>query len=136
MFQKLIHQDRNLVYSGYIGGNAPTTGAGIAVDDTGNAFVTGETFALAEFPIINAYQPHSGGNADVYLSKIAPNGGSPIYSTYIGGSGYDSGASIAIDPDGNAYITGTTNSPNFPITKRGSAASLRGLGCFYTKDES
>ena len=54
---KIDSSGSSLVYSGYLGGNAPTTGAGIAVDDTGNAFVTGETYALTEFPIINAYQP-------------------------------------------------------------------------------
>jgi PKD repeat protein len=112
---KIDSTGSSLVYSGYLDGNSPTTGAGIAVDNAGNAFVTGETYALAEFPIVNAFQSQSGGNADVYLTKIAPNGGSTIYSTYIGGSGYDSGASIAIDSAGNAYITGTTDSPNFPI---------------------
>ena len=49
------------MYSGYIGGNAPTTGAGIAVDTSGNAFVTGETYALSGFPIIHAYQPYNTG---------------------------------------------------------------------------
>ena len=75
----------------------------------------------------------SGGNADVYLTKIAPNGGSPIYSTYIGGSGYDSGASIAIDPAGNAYITGATNSPNFPIKNAAQQNPSGALDAFILK---
>jgi|HubBroStandDraft_1064217.scaffolds.fasta_scaffold04255_1 hypothetical protein len=102
-----------LVYSTYLGGSGTDWGNGIAVDGSGNAYVTGLT-ASEWFPTLNPLQKHYGGNADAFVSKLNPTGSALIYSTYLGGSGSESGFSIAVDSAGNAYITGGTNSTDFP----------------------
>ncbi len=111
----------NLVYSTYLGGtgSGPSeNGAGIAVDASGNAFITGTTVA-SDFPITpgTAFQSvvlGTGGTA--FLTELNPTGSALVYSSYFGGSGGDAGQGIALDASGIAYITGTTTSFNFPIT--------------------
>jgi hypothetical protein len=111
---KLNAAGNALVYSTYIGGSGDDTGFGIAVDASGNAYVTGET-ASTNFPTVNAIQPAFGGGAfDAFVLKLNAVGSSLIYSTFLGGSGSDSGRSIAVDDSGNAYVTGNTGSINFP----------------------
>ncbi|MGI9103240.1 MAG: choice-of-anchor D domain-containing protein [Terriglobales bacterium] len=107
--------DPVLSYSTYLGGNDFDNATSIAADASGNVYVTGVTSSL-NFPTSNAVQPSKGGSSDVFVAKLDPTGASLIYSTYLGGSGWDSAASIAVDADGNAYITGTTNSMDFPVT--------------------
>jgi hypothetical protein len=109
-----------LIYSTYLGGSNRDEGYGIAVDRTGNAYVTGLTTSF-DFPIKNPLQPTYGGHADVFVSKIDPTGSALVYSTYLGGSGvdlgcggYDAGSGIAVDSAGNAYVTGLTCSTDFP----------------------
>ena len=101
-----------LVYSTYLGGAAEDHGDGIAVDSAGNASVTGETYST-NFPTANAFQPVSGGMT-AFVTKLNTAGAGLIYSTYLGGTGGDSGEAIAVDSKGNAYVTGLTNSVNFP----------------------
>jgi len=104
-----------LVYSTFLGGNGWDSGRAITVDSTGAAYVTGFTKS-GNFPTINAIQVlHGGGLWDAFITKINPAGSSIIYSTYIGGSGKDMGEDIAIDSQGNAYVTGWTLSTNFPL---------------------
>ncbi|HLX84772.1 MAG TPA: SBBP repeat-containing protein [Terriglobales bacterium] len=103
-----------LVYSTYLGGGVGAQGTSIAVDSTGNVYVTG--LAGANFPLVNPLQPTYGGNFDAFVSKINPSGSALVYSTYLGGSGQDLGFGIAVDSAGNAYVTGNTGSPNFPTT--------------------
>jgi hypothetical protein len=104
----------------YPGGNNGTTQA-LAVDSAGSIYVTGYTYS-SDFPMQAAYQgappaKMSGSNwPSVFVSKFSPDGGSLVYSTYIGGNGLDYGYAIAVDWDGEAYVTGTTTSPDFPIT--------------------
>jgi Beta-propeller repeat len=112
--------DPVLAYSTYLGGIGSDSGFGIAVDTEGNAHVTGETFA-PNFPTIpGAFQQSdpdpAPGHSDVFVSKLNPAGSALIYSTYLGGHGHDSGFGIAVDGDGNAYITGRTESRDFPTT--------------------
>src|SRR5262249_31663390 len=104
-----------IVYSTYLGGNDQEFGRGIAVDSAGNAYVTGLT-ASNTFPTANAFQPnHAGGsNADAFVTKLNPAGAALVYSTYLGGSGIESGDGIAVDASGNAYAVGETSSPDFP----------------------
>jgi len=102
-----------LVYSTYLGGSAADYGQGITVDSAGNAYVTGFT-ASTNFPTANALQGTSGGNADAFVTKLNPTGSVLVYSTYLGGSFTDYGYGIAVDSAGSAYITGETNSANFP----------------------
>lgn len=104
-----------LVYSTYLGGSGEDAAINIAVDLYGNAYVTGFTDSL-NFPIQNALQPtFGGGEFDAFVSKINVSGSGLVYSTYLGGSGDDEGFGLTVDSCGNAYVTGRTNSDNFPI---------------------
>jgi hypothetical protein len=102
-----------LVYSTYLGGNDADYGDGIAIDSSGNAYVSGEA-ASANFPILNALQPTRNGLIDAFVSKINPSGSAFVYSTFFGGSGADEGFSIAVDSAQNVYLTGATTSFNLP----------------------
>src|SRR5208337_4190756 len=108
---KLNPAGNALVYSTYLGG--VTSGNGIAVDAAGNAYVTGAT-ASTGFPTVNPLQPSFGGVVDAFVAKLNPTGSALVYSTYLGGSGIDGGSGIAVDSAGNAYVTGTTLSTDFP----------------------
>ena len=118
---KLAPNGRYLVYSTYLGGEADDRGRGIAVDSQGNAYVTGETSSYSPgFPTTpGAYERHNCGDIDVFITKLAPGGHALVYSTYLGGEDNDYGQSIAVDSEGNAYVTGYTDSvssPGFPTT--------------------
>ncbi len=112
---KLNSTGSKLLYSTYLGGDDFDLGLGIAVDPTGNAYVTGITESDEDFPIVNAVQPTSGGLADAFVAKLSPTGSKLIYSTYLGGSDFERGLGIAADAAGNAYVTGLTHSANFPV---------------------
>src|SRR5208282_2258190 len=111
-----------LIYSTYLGSdvnecvcNTFANPVGIAVDNAGNAYVTGQTFA-ANFPVTpGAFQTTSGG-ANAFVTKINPTGTALVYSTYLGGSGFDAGYAITVDSSGDAYVTGRASSTNFPVT--------------------
>jgi len=105
--------DPILVYSTFLGGSGPEKGFGIAVDDSGCAYVVGATYS-PDFPLQNPYQS-SAIILDVFITKLASSGNSLIYSTYLGGSDWDQGLGIAVDSFGAAYITGLTASVDFPI---------------------
>jgi hypothetical protein len=115
-----------LVYSTYLGGSLGDTGYGIAVDSTGNAYITGFTEST-DFPTKNPLQAALNGEANAFVSKINPTGLALVYSTYLGGSGADFGAGIAVDRIGRAYVTGPTSSTDFP-TKNPLQAALDGDG--------
>ena len=103
-----------LVYSTYLGGSdGGEVGGGITVDTFGNAYVTGHTGAI-DFPTVNPLQPELKGGVDVFVSKLNPAGTGLVYSTFLGGSGSDGAAGIAVDSAGNAYVTGSTDSTDFP----------------------
>ena len=108
-----------LVYCGYIGGSDQDFGEGIAVDGEGNAYVTGTTASTeATFPVTGGLDlTHNGGFNDAFVAKVNPSGTALVYCGYIGGSSYDEGHSIAVDSDGNAYVTGETGSSgaSFPV---------------------
>jgi hypothetical protein len=105
-----------LVYSTYIGGSDNEVGYGIAVDSSGNAYVTGYTSSTDYDVTPGAFQTTNGGLADVFVTKLNATGTALVYSTYIGGSGYDGGYAIAVDGSGNAYVTGLTTSTNYDVT--------------------
>jgi Beta-propeller repeat len=104
-----------LVYSTYLGGSGDDFGQGVAVDGSGNAYVTGYTFST-NFPTANPLQASFGGGEDAFVTKINAAGSAFVYSTYLGGNGDDQGRGIAVDRAGNAYVTGWTRSTNFPTT--------------------
>jgi Beta-propeller repeat len=104
-----------LVYSTYLGGGGAETGRGIAVDGSGNAYVTGNT-SSGTFPVEAPQQAMLGGPNDAFVTKLDPSGSALVYSTFLGGSGNEFAFGIAVDGSGNAYVTGnTTSSANFPI---------------------
>src|SRR5207249_5256491 len=105
-----------LIYSTYLGGAADDEGYGIAVDGAGNAYVTGYT-SSTNFPTTaGAFRTSFSGNTDAFVTKVNPSGSALAYSTYLGGSGYERAPGIAVDAAGNAYVTGFTDSANFPTT--------------------
>ncbi len=105
--------DPLLRYSTYLGGKGNDYGDGIALDSSGNAYITGDTNST-DFPTKNAYQAANAGGRDAFVTKLSPAGNELVYSTYLGGSGVDNSNGIAIDSSGNAYVSGWTNSTNFP----------------------
>jgi hypothetical protein len=105
-----------LVYSTYLGGSGGDYAQGIAVDSSGNAYVTGQTQST-NFPVTpGAFQTIFGGSSDAFVTKLNSTGSALVYSTYLGGSVWDDGRGIAVDSAGNAYVTGDTDSTNFPVT--------------------
>jgi hypothetical protein len=105
-----------LVYSTYLGGSDSDYGYAIAVDGSGNAYVTGYTLSTDYDVTPGAFQTTKGGGGDVFVTKLNATGTALVYSTYIGGSGSDRGNAIAVDGSGNAYVTGETNSTNYDVT--------------------
>lgn len=103
-------------------------GRGIAVDTQGNAYVVGDTYSdgTPHFPTVNALQATAPKGSNAFVAKIAAGGASLVYSTYLGG-GNEYGDGIAVDSEGNAYVTGSAGSTSFP-TFHPLQASLRGAG--------
>jgi hypothetical protein len=101
------------MYSTYLGGTNYDEATAIAVNAGGNAFVTGNT-SSSNFPTVNTLQGPPG-NQDVFVTRLNTTGTALDFSTYLAGSGVDSAADIALDPNGNPYILGTTTSHNFPV---------------------
>ncbi len=116
----------NILYATYFGGSAEDKGHGIAVDSQGRAFIAGETRS-PDMPTKNAYDSTCGkdGNCDVnsqrydaFVAKFDPGqagNASLLYSTFLGGSEFDYGYDVALDSSGNLYLTGQTNSDDFPL---------------------
>jgi hypothetical protein len=102
-----------LRYATYLGGSRRDQGFSIALDQQGQAFVTGYTYS-SDFPTENALQPTLGGEQDAFVAQFTLDGSSLEYSTYLGGSGNDQGFSIALDQQGQVYVTGETRSNDFP----------------------
>src|SRR5205807_1779026 len=123
----------SLVYSTYLGGTMYDYGAGIAVDGSGNAYVTGATTS-PNFPVKpnpGAYQTANNGRYDAFVAKLNPTAAGPdslVYSTYLGGTLDDYGRGIAVDGSGAAYVPGGTYSGNFPTTPDAFQVTSPGLG--------
>ncbi len=104
------------IYSTFLGGSGADSGNGIAVDSGGNAYVTGYTES-SNFPVANGFDPIFSGVRDAFLTKLNPTGSGLVYSTYLGGSASDAGNAVALDPQGNAHVAGTTYSSDFPVVR-------------------
>src|SRR5262249_55749547 len=104
---KIDPSGSTLVYSTYFGGSGDDFGAGIAVDASGQAYVAGSTNSSNLPTTSGAYQTTSRGGGDAFVAKLSASGSALIYSTYLGGDGYDLASAIAIDGSGNAYVTGS-----------------------------
>ncbi|GAN35109.1 MAG: hypothetical protein DYG83_18165 [Candidatus Brocadia sp. AMX2] len=124
--------DPVLEYSTYLGGSGNDHGIHMAIDGLGNAYVTGYTQST-DFPTASAYRGSNAGGYDAFVTKISASGDALIYSTYLGGSSYDYGRGIAVDGSGNAYVSGETNSSNFPTASAYQATNAGGFDAFVTK---
>jgi hypothetical protein len=108
--------DPVLIYSTYLGGSGGEWGFAIAVDGAGSAYVAGHT-GSPNFPTASPLQGTLGGSTDAFVAKLNAEGSALVYSTYLGGSGDESAGPegvIAVDGAGNAYVTGSTTSSDFP----------------------
>src|SRR5262249_17495350 len=114
---KLKADGSALAFSTYLGGSNFDLGAGIALDDSDNVYVTGDTYS-DDFPTVNALQPDKGSDDardfDAFVAKLQADGTTLVYATYLGGSRFDVAVSVAVDNAGNAYVTGGTASADFP----------------------
>ena len=109
--------DPVIQYSTFLGGTTSDSAFGIFVDTNGNAYITGST-SSTDFPTTAGVLQSNlrGTQSNVFISKLSANGAVLLYSTYLGGTGAtgDFGDSIAVDSQGNAYVVGSTSSPDFP----------------------
>ena len=123
----------DLLYSSYLGGKGNDYGYGIAVDDSGCAYITGYTES-DDFPTTpDSYQNIYAGGDDTFVVKLDPSGDTLAYSTYLGGSGNDQGRGIAVDSFRNTYITGCTSSTNFPLQNPDQETHAGNWDAFITK---
>ena len=125
--------DPVLAYTSYLGGSGNDSGTGIALDSPGNAYVTGHTDST-DFPTVKPFQSTNPlgsspgiGDGCVFVSKVSADGSALLYSTYLGGNGYDVGNAIAVDSAGDAFVTGSARSTNFPTAN---AIQDKNLGAF------
>ncbi|MBK5290194.1 MAG: SBBP repeat-containing protein [Acidobacteriia bacterium] len=102
-----------LLYATFLGGSGDDRAYGIDIDPSGNAYVAGYTTSF-NFPVVSAVQSANGGGRDVFAVKLNATGSAIVYSTYLGGSGNDIANGAAVDPYGQIYVAGETDSNNFP----------------------
>jgi len=113
---KLNANGTNLVYSTYIGGSDDDIGVGGPLDSENNAYVTGYTYS-SDFPTTQGcYSNTHNGECDIFIVKLNSEGTDLHYSSLLGGTNWDAGHRIAIDINNNVYITGISDSMNFPTT--------------------
>jgi hypothetical protein len=128
---KLNASGSGLIYSTFLGGDGPDGGFGIAVDMSGVAFVTGDTRST-NFPTTpGAFDPTCGSylslcDPDAFITRLNASGSGLIYSTFLGGDGYDSGYGIGVDANGAAYVIGWSTSEDFPTTPGAFQTTLNG----------
>jgi Beta-propeller repeat/Abnormal spindle-like microcephaly-assoc'd, ASPM-SPD-2-Hydin len=127
---KLDPTGSSLIYADYIGGSSGDYGVGLALDSANNVYVTGSTTS-SDFPMVNAYQAVEPGSYNGFVTKISADGSSLVYSTYLGGSGFDQPAGVAVDGLGEAYIAGSTTSQDFPVVNAYQNAALANQGGLY-----
>ena len=135
---KLNATGTGLVYSTYLGGSSFDFGLGIAVDGSNNAYVTGATLS-ADFPYASPLQPFWGGTCgppsalhpciDAFVTKLNAAGTGLAYSTFLGGTGDEIGFAVAVDSSGSAYVTGITDSTDFPTTPGSAQPALSSGTC-------
>ncbi len=124
--------DPVLSYSTFVGGSSLDAITAIAVDGGGNAYVAGWTTS-SNFPTVNPIQAQEHGSVNVIIAKLGPGGNSLIYCTYLGGASDDRAFAIAVDPSGNAYVTGWTTSSNFPTVSPAQYSLSGGRDAFVAK---
>jgi Beta-propeller repeat/Abnormal spindle-like microcephaly-assoc'd, ASPM-SPD-2-Hydin len=123
--------DPALLLSTYLGGTGGDVAYGVGVDTAGNVYVAGETNST-DFPTAAAIQSATGGGGDAFISKLNTTGTQLLYSTYLGGNGSDAIAGMAVDSKGDAFVTGTTYSSNFPVAPKTTASNPSSPQAFQT----
>lgn len=136
---KLNSDVDDLLYATYLGGGGQDVGEGIAIGPGRTAYITGKTGSI-NFPVTaGSFQRRlGGGTTDAFVARLADDGASLRFSTYLGDRGEENfgpaTGRIAVDTAGNAYVTGTTTSPRFPTSLRAFQRILRGgQDVFLTK---
>jgi hypothetical protein len=112
---KFDAQGANLIYSTYLGGAKYDHAIGVQVDEHGSVYLAGITLS-PDFPVKNALQTALAGTANGFVAKLSPSGSELVFSTYLGGHGFDQISALALDHDNAVYVAGSTNSLDFPIT--------------------
>lgn len=123
-----------LVYSTYLGGSGQEEGTAIAVGASGQVYVAGATDS-PDFPRVNALQRRQKGTSDAFVARLDLDPAAPglVFSTYLGGECDESASGIAVDPQGNVYVSGSTNSRRFPRTRGALRTTLGLVDGFVTK---
>jgi beta-propeller repeat-containing protein len=126
----IVKFDRNgsLIYSTYLGGSFSDSGRAVSLDGEGNVYLVGTTWS-SNFPTVSPLYPTLSGNSDIFVVKLNRAGSTIIKSTYLGGTGLESGRGLKIDGQGNVYITGTTQSSDFPTVNAIQNVLNPGKGC-------
>jgi hypothetical protein len=124
----------DLVYATYLGGEGAEMTSGIAVDGEGNAYVTGSVHSR-DFPTTGSSlaEVHNGGHLDAFVVKLSADGSGPIYATYLGGGGMETGWDIALGEDGSVYAMGRTNAADFPTTGDAFATAVKGTDIYVVR---
>jgi len=120
------------VYSTYLGGSGVESGNAIELDASNNVYITGLTTST-DYPTASPFQSTQAGDWDVYVTKLNAAGSTLVYSTFLGGSGQESGFDLDVDASGNAFVTGHTNSGNFPLANPVQATFMGVRDIFVTK---
>ena len=112
-YELVIDPVISLTYSTFLGGSEVDKGDGLALDKTGNIYISGTT-GSCDFPTVNAYQGINKGFGDAFLVKLNPEGSEILFSTFIGGNYADEGWGVAVSANGNVYLSGITHCIDFP----------------------
>ena len=129
---KISADGSSLVYSTYLGGSDDDRAYGIAVDSTGAVAVTGTT-ASADYPVAAAIQSAYGGSNDGFVTKLNAAGSAVVYSTFVGGAGSDEARAIVFNANDDVYITGYTDSADFPVTSGFQMTKASAIDAYVSK---
>jgi hypothetical protein len=120
-----------IIYSSYLGGSSTDVAYGIAVDAAGDAFMAGNT-ASKDFEVKKPLQKKAAGNTDAFVAEVSP-AGRILWNTYLGGSQLDSASGVGVDAAGDVYVTGETQSPDFPVLNAIQTTLTGSANAFVTK---